>query len=364
MHRTAASPLALAYAALIVYASMFPFADWRYQGIEPWALLSAPFPRYWTGFDVAVNVVGYAPLGGLLALSALRSGLGRFALWGSLLLAGLLSLGMEMMQSFLPARVPSREDWLLNCAGAFLGIVLTVLLERWGAIDHWSRFRARWFIPRSRGGLVLIALWPAALLFPAAIPFGLGQVWERLQWWLSEQLEGTFLQDWIPMGAPDLLPLSPGSELICVTLGLLIPCLLGSCVIRSRWRRALFVPLCLGVGLAVTGLSAALTWGPVHAWAWLDLPARVAMAFALVIGVGMAAAPWRASAALLLLALVVYLNLLNQAPEGAYFAQTLQEWGQGRFIRFNGLSQWLGWVWPYAALAYVMTQIGRENAKT
>jgi hypothetical protein len=28
------------------------------------------------------------------------------------------------------------------------------------------------------------------------------------------------------------------------------------------------------------------------------------------------------------------------------------------------LAQWLGWVWPYAALVYVMTQIGRQNAKT
>ena len=28
-----------------------------------------------------------------------------------------------------------------------------------------------------------------------------------------------------------------------------------------------------------------------------------------------------------------------------------QLWEQGRFLRFHGLSQWLGWLWPYAALA-------------
>ena len=73
MHKTAAWPLALIYAALIVYASLYPFEDWRFVGIAPWSFLGAPLPRYWTGFDVAANLAGYAPLGFLLALSALRS---------------------------------------------------------------------------------------------------------------------------------------------------------------------------------------------------------------------------------------------------------------------------------------------------
>ena len=71
----------------------------------------------------------------------------------------------------------------------------------------------------------------------------------------------------------------------------------------------------------------------------------------------------RASAALALLALGVCLSLLNQAPESPYFAQTLQLWEQGRFMRFNGLSQWLGWLWPYAALVYVLGLIGRYDTK-
>jgi VanZ family protein len=364
MHKTAASPLALTYAALTLYASLYPFVDWRDQGIEPWAFLMAPIPRYWTGFDVAINVVGYAPLGGLLALVALRTGRSSVALWAPIFVASLLSLCMETLQSYLPGRVPSREDWLLNTLGACVGTGVTVLLERLGAIDRWSRFRARWFVPHARGGLVLLALWPVALLFPAAVPFGLGQVVERLEWTLAEWLDDTPLAEWVPVRAAELQPLMPGTEVICVMLGLLIPCLLGSCVIRSRWRRALFVPMCVAVGLAVTALSAALSWGPSHAWAWLDLPAQVGMVAALGVGIVMALAPWRASAALLLLGLGLHLNLLNQAPESAYFAQTLQDWGQGRFIRFHGLAQWLGWLWPYAALVYVMTQIGRPNAKT
>jgi hypothetical protein len=73
--------------------------------------------------------------------------------------------------------------------------------------------------------------------------------------------------------------------------------------------------------------------------------------------------PSRGCGALLLLALAVHLSLLNQAPTGAYFAQTLQTWEQGRFIRFHGLVQWLGWLWPYAALMYVLVRVSRHEAR-
>jgi hypothetical protein len=69
------------------------------------------------------------------------------------------------------------------------------------------------------------------------------------------------------------------------------------------------------------------------------------------------ALPRRAAAALTLLALTIHLALLNQAPADPYFAQTLQIWEQGRFIHFYGLVQWLGWIWPYAALIYVVVRL-------
>ena len=64
-----------------------------------------------------------------------------------------------------------------------------------------------------------------------------------------------------------------------------------------------------------------------------------------------------------LLALGVYASLLNQAPESPYFAQTLQAWEQGTFIRFNGLAQWCGWIWPYAAGVYFVLRLGRRDRK-
>lgn len=365
--KTSAWPLSLVYVALVVYASLYPFSDWRNQGIVPWAFLTAPLPRYWTGFDVAINVVGYAPLGFLFALSALRSGHPARSAWAVTLAtvaAGVLSLLMETLQSYLPLRVASNVDFALNTGGAWLGAALAWALERLGAIDHWSRVRERWFVPDAHGALVLLALWPVALLFPAPVPLGLGQVLERLEAAVADALADTPFLAWLPVRDVELQPLIPGAELLCVMLGALIPCLLGFCVMRSTQRRIVFLVLAVGTGVALSALSAALSWGPSHAWAWLSLPVRVGLAAGLAAALLLVPLPRRGCAALLLLALSVHLSLLNQAPTSAYFAQTLQTWEQGRFIRFHGLAQWLGWLWPYVTLVYVLVRLSRGEAKT
>jgi len=368
MHKTSAWPLSQAYAGLIVYASLYPFSGWRDQGIAPWEFLWSPWPRYWTGFDVAANVAGYVPLGFLLALSFLRRGslhkappTNGAAISVAALTAAVLSLWMEALQTYLPARVPSNVDFALNVAGALLGAVLAGGLELAGAIDRWSRFRVRWFMDDARGALVLLALWPFALLFPASVPLGLGQVFERVEGALADWLLDTPFLEWLPVRDVELQPLVPGTEMICVALGALIPCLLGYSIIRTSGRRALFAGAAIAVGIAVTALSAALSWGPTHAWAWLSLPVQAGLLVGLAFALAFLPVPRRGCAALVLLALVVHLSLLNQAPASAYFAQTLQTWEQGRFIRFNGLAQWLGWVWPYAALVYVLVRVSRAD---
>ena len=77
---------------MVIYASLYPFTDWRDQGLSPFTFINAPLPRYWTGFDVGVNLLGYAPLGFLLALSALRSGHAKHAVSVAALAAAFLSL--------------------------------------------------------------------------------------------------------------------------------------------------------------------------------------------------------------------------------------------------------------------------------
>ncbi|PTT20551.1 VanZ family protein, partial [Acidovorax sp. HMWF029] len=124
MHKTSAWPLALIYTALVVFASLFPFDGWRAQGIDPLVFLLARLPPpYWTGFDVVTNAAGYAPLGFLLVLGMLRSGWRRVlvAVAVATVAGALLSLAMEFLQIYLPRRVPSNLDLLLNIGGTMAG---------------------------------------------------------------------------------------------------------------------------------------------------------------------------------------------------------------------------------------------------
>lgn len=369
--KTSAWPLGQAYIALIVYASLYPFDGWRIQGIAPWAFLWSPWPRYWTGFDVLANIAGYAPLGFLMALALLRR-VGRdgerphaktTALAGATLAGAVLAFLMEAMQTFLPSRVPSNVDFGLNVAGTLLGALLAIGLEWAGAIARWTRFRDLWFVHESRGALVLLALWPFALLFPAAVPLGLGQVFERLEAALAEWLEGTPFLEWLPVRALELQPLGPGAELLCVALGALVPCLLAFSVMRSIGRRIALSVILVALGIGATALSTALSWGPAHAWTWVSLPVRLGLAFGLALALLMTPLTRRACISLAMLAVVVHLSLLNPAPASAYFAHTLQAWEQGRFIRFNGLAQWLGWLWPYAVVVYALLRVSRAEPR-
>ena len=360
-HRTTAWPLALATLCLVVYASLYPFADWRDQGLSPFAFLSAPWPRYWTGFDVGTNLLGYAPLGFLLSLSALRSGRAAHAVSLAAGAAALLSLGLETLQSYLPSRVPSVVDFSLNSAGAWLGALSASRLEKMGVLQRWSDFRARWFENNARGALVLLALWPLALLFPVSVPMGLGQVVERLELALASALGESPFLEWLPVRDIELQPMVPGAQVIAVALGGLIPCLIGYGVIRGWTHRSIFLFWLLPGGMLFTALSAALSYGPVHAWAWFDAPVRAGFLGACLLALLTLWVPPRAATALALLALTVQLAMLNQASASPYLAQTLLVWEQGRFIRFHGLAQWLGWLWPFAALVYVLLRLSRPE---
>ncbi len=358
---TAAWPLCWLYAGLIAYASLYPFEGWRVQGIAPWSFLLAPWPRYWTGFDVVSNVLGYAPLGFLGCLAVLRLR----PRWPAVLtvtgLALLLSFFLESLQMFLPMRVPSNVDLGLNVGGAWQGALMARALAAWGLVLHWSRWRDRWFASDASGALVLLALWPLALMFPVSVPFGMGQVFERLEAAVANLLEDTPWLEWLPMRELELQPLLPVSEILCIGLGLMLPCLLAFTVLRTLPQRMLLGAAGLVLGIMASSLSAALTYGPSHAWDWIGPEVLKGLLLAaLALGVLLRAPP-RVCQVLALVALVWQLALLNQASADVYFAQTLQNWEQGRFIRFHGLIQWLGWLWPFALLLHLVGRLSRPQ---
>src|SRR6185295_10442811 len=70
-----ASPMArilfALYVVLTAYASLYPLEGWHNHGLSPLAFLDAPWPRYITAFDLAVNLLGYMPYG-FLCVAALE----------------------------------------------------------------------------------------------------------------------------------------------------------------------------------------------------------------------------------------------------------------------------------------------------
>ncbi len=365
-HRSSAWPLAAAFAGLIVYASLYPFDEWRWPPVaDAMTLLRLPWPRFSSTFDIVSNLIGYMPLGLLLYGAQVRSG-GRWprALLSSIAASSVLSYLLELTQYTLPGRVPSIVDWLMNTAGAALGVLVAVAVQATGGVDRWQGARDRWLIQRSAGALALLLLWPFGLLFPAPMPFGLGPPWDRLLEGLDALIENVPwlvpLSDLIAARMP-AMSIDPASEWLAVALGLLAPILLAYSIARPGWRRAVMACGAVVIGFLVTTLSTALNFGPSHATAWLTTPVAPATLVALTLALLLAPASQRLAAALGLVVLSALLALVVQAPADAYFAQSLQAWEQGRFIRFHGLAQWVGWLWPPATIGWLLTRIAAQD---
>ncbi len=370
-HRSTALPLALAFAALVVYASLYPFSGWRWPptltGLD---LLQLPWPPWRDRFDEGSNLLGYVPLGALLFVAVMRSGGGAvagvaIAVLGS---AG-LSFAVEVIQNFLPARVPSLKDCAFNVTGALLGAVFAALLQALGWVDRWQALRERWFARRSAGALVLLVLWPVGLLFPTPVPLGLGQVWGEMHALAEAAFVGTpwaaDMAAWL--GEVDnvgtLPALSRAHELLAIALGLAAPCLVAFATTRAGGHRLALLAGATFLALAVSTLSTALNFGPEHALAWWSPTTWRALALGVALALLVIWVSPRLAAGLGLAALTALVVLVAQAPADPYYAASLKGWEQGRFIRFHGLAQWIGWLWPYAAMAWLLTRLARRDSE-
>lgn len=363
-HRSTAWPLAAAVAALVVYASLYPFEGWRWKpGVDGWALLELPWPPYRDRFDEVANLAGYVPLGALVYGAAVRSGMRALsALLLALLLAATLSFAVEVAQQFLPLRVPSLKDFAFNLAGALLGVLLARGLQAIGFFDRWHVLRERWFRRDSAGALLLLLLWPAALLFPAPVALGLGHLWSELQTLVLALLADTPWSEaataWLGDGLRERDAFSRLEEVMITAFGLWAPCLVAYACTQRGWHRLLLVAGALGFGIGVTTLSTVLNFGPQHALAWWTPSTLPALALGTALALLSIGAGRRLAAALGLLALGLSVTLIAQAPADPYYAASLQAWELGSLIRFHGIAQWIGWLWPFAAMGWLLLRLG------
>jgi VanZ family protein len=349
---TRQSPLARillgVYAGLVVHASLYPWAGWRDPGLSPFAYLSAPWPRYVTTFDITVNVLGYVPLG-FLAIAALHPrvrGVPAFAMAAASALA--LTLILEALQSYLPARFDSNLDALCNLSGAAAGALLGLRYAQRLFLEGPVRgVRDRTFLPGSDidAGLVLIGLWLFIQLHPGMLLFGAGDLREFLG---AREASGHRAQFFIAMEA-----LTAAANLAAVALLLAALAAPGAPV---RWALAAL----LGAALAVKTAAFAILMRAHDVFAWLTPGAQIGLAVGIVLALGAVALPRFArlpAAAMLLMAAAV---LVNVAPPNPYVVASLKVWQQGHFLNFNGLTRLVSAVWPFAALGYLMMLAARR----
>ncbi|MBN9463006.1 MAG: VanZ family protein [Burkholderiales bacterium] len=338
------------YVVAVVYATLYPWSGWRTPGRWMFDFLSEPWPRWWTAFDVIVNVAGYLPIGLLLT-----AWLARRLSWPMLpaaLLAGAaaiaLSLELECLQALLPRRVPSRLDVLANGAGALAGALAATLAGR-RRIERWPQAlrTAMPLGPHAGPGLLLLAAWVLAQADPQPMAFATGDL---LSAWPGSP--GDPLPEWLSRW---LLPveLEPFAEAAGVSMTVLAVGLLGRDLLRAPASAATWpVVLPVVAAVAIKSVASAAEAGSVGAFGWLAAGAQGGL---LAGGVALLLLGWldrRARLWLAAIALVAATVLFNLTPPNAYFLSMRAGGSGGAWLHFHALLRALALVWPYAALAW------------
>ena len=341
-HRSSAVPLAWLYAALIVYASLYPFAGWRVPGVGPLDFLVAPLAALaGPGSTSISNLLGYLPLGFLLfvALAAQRPLAPAAAALIALLGGALLSFDARGAAE-LPAaaRLLDRRPRPQRARHRARRRASARCCTGRGGIERWQMLRDRWFVARSAGGLALLLLWPIGLLFPTAVPFGLGQVLGRVQPVLAELLAGHAGRAAGPRGWADAAASARRERDDAVG---------GERAVDHRPRPARALPGRLHdrrAGLAAhraghrRGARSASprprsrprsTSARSTRFAWTTAQAIQGVLVGLAAAALLSLVPRRVAAGFGLIALTALVMLVAQAPADPYFAQSLQGLGAG-----------------------------------
>ena len=326
---------------MIVYASLQPFTGWRLPPDEVLHFLTAPWPRYVTAGDIALNVAAYLPLGVMLVF-ALRPPLAAaFACLAAIVLAAALSLALESAQMFLPTRIASNVDLLSNSAGAAIGAVAGLLLTL--RDNPLAAMRRRVIRADKLGdcGMLVIALWILIQFHPAALAFGSGDLRDMLGVTpvFAHTSHAYLLAEALVVG------------LAAITLGLLVSLLTQS---RGDAVRAITVTLLLTL---VAKSVAAIMLGRAGNWLqWLTPGVALGLAAgSALIGLLLWFPPTvrAVTAALCLIAGVVIVNLTPENPYQTTPAHLLSV-QTTHLNNFSNIVRALSKCWPFAALVLLL----------
>jgi hypothetical protein len=150
-------------------------------------------------------------------------------------------------------------------------------------------------------------------------------------------------------------------DTLTTAAGLMAPLCVACALARPQSLRLALMSALVLLAIAVTALSTALNFGPAHAFSWLTMPSALGMLLGALGGMVLMRRTRTTCAAWGVLMVLALIGLIHLAPMDPYYAQTLQAWENGRFIRFHGLSRWFGILWPYVALLWLIGRLlGRD----
>jgi VanZ family protein len=350
-----AIPSLAVYAVLLVYGSLSPWSGWRDLGVHPFAFVAAPWPAYVTGFDLALNVLAYVPLGALVVLALHPRPRGLPAVAIATAAAALLSLLIEGAQTYLPARVASNLDLLTNVAGATLGALAATAMAP-ALIDgrRLQHARRRWLRPQSNALLLLAALWPLAQIHPGPMLFGNGE--------LSRDLAPQVL-DRLGLALPVFdAGQFAAAEVLVTACGMLAAGAVLAAAMKWRAPRLRILVLMLAAALATRAIAYGHQFGPERALSWLTPGALAGLAVGwLAVTAAATTQSVRSTLALAAAALALLVAAVNVVPPNPYHAHQIAAWQPGRLRDVAAASDWLAQAWPYAALATLLWRLRRRR---
>jgi hypothetical protein len=216
------------------------------------------------------------------------------------------------------------------------------------------QLRQRWFSREASRGLVVVGLWPLALIYPQNHLLGLGHLVPPLSSLLSDLLDTPIdLATWWTNHAQLSAEQYWLAEIIVSACGLTGAVLTMLLLLRPQAPRKSLAAFYLLSAIAVKSLACALLFAPDNAFVWLTPGATGGILIAGLMLAGLALAPATAQRRIAALALLLSLLVTNAVPANPYFVSTLQTWVQGKFLNFDGAAQFLSVLWPFLALWFL-----------
>jgi VanZ family protein len=337
--------LTVTYLVLVVYTSLHPFSEWRAPAQEVRIFLTAPWPAYFTWTDLILNVLAYVPVGLLLTLVLMAFVRSFPAAVLASMLGISMSLAIEVVQVFLPGRIPSNADLLCNALGTLVGVSLAVAIGGRGILSgKLYRVRQRQFHPGRAVDIcfLILALWLATQLSADIRLFGNGDI-------------------------RHLLPTLPGVgytprvyvllEAAITGLNFCGVALMLTTISRSLRGAILSVLLLLICALILKTLAAKMLFVSGASTLWVAPGAMWGLLLGTVLWAALIRSPMSVRVASATTFIALGMALVNAAPQNPYLDASLRVTNYGHYTSLIELTNVVSGIWPLAAIAF-LTYVG------